>query len=78
MRALHAEYGHVGGAIDLFNLLIRPDSRREPSGPAVEFLRTHPLTENRISAIQQWAKQNGAPTDGPRRALPHAIAALRQ
>ncbi|HVE88824.1 MAG TPA: M48 family metallopeptidase [Burkholderiaceae bacterium] len=78
LRALQAEYGHVGGAMDLFDVLARqPSEQRELKVPAVEFLRTHPLTENRIAAIRQWAVENGAAIDGPRRSLPRAIAALR-
>ncbi|HKO66332.1 MAG TPA: M48 family metallopeptidase [Burkholderiaceae bacterium] len=76
--ALHAEYGHVGGAIDLFDVLARlPNEQSALNAPPVEFLRTHPLTANRIEAIKQWAAKNGATTDGPRRPLPPAIAALR-
>ncbi len=83
LRALHAEYGHVGGAIDLFDVFARlpseqPNAQREPSAPAVEFLRTHPLTANRIAAIRQWVTENGAAIDGPRRPLPPGIAALRK
>ena len=79
LRALHSEYGHVGGAIDLFDVLARlPNEQREPKVETIEFLRTHPLTENRIAAIKQWAAENGAAVDGPRRPLPPAIAALRQ
>lgn len=78
LRALHAEYGHVGGAIDLFDVFTRPNGQRELSAPAVEFLRTHPLTANRIAAIKQWAAQNGAAIDGERRPLPPGIAALRK
>jgi predicted Zn-dependent protease len=79
LRALHAEYGHVGGAIDLFDLFARlPNEQRDPNVAAVEFLRTHPLTANRIAAIKQWAAENGAPLDGPRRPLPPGIAALRK
>ncbi|MGZ9076393.1 MAG: M48 family metallopeptidase [Burkholderiaceae bacterium] len=79
LRVLHAEYGHVGGAIDLFDAFARmPNSQRDPSLPAIEFLRTHPLTANRIAAIKQWAVEHGAAIDGPRRPLPPAIAALRK
>ena len=78
LLALHAEYGHVGGAIDLFDVLARlPNEQSALNAPQVEFLRTHPLTANRIGAIKQWAANNGAMTDGLRRPLPPAIAALR-
>ncbi len=79
LGALHAEYGHVGGAIDLFDVFARlPNQQRDPNVPAVEFLRTHPLTANRIAAIRLWAVENDAPIDGPRRPLPPGIAALRK
>ena len=79
LRVLHAEYGHVGGAIDLFDAFARlPDAQRDPNLPAIEFLRTHPLTANRIAAIRQWTVDNNAPIDGVRRPLPPAIGALRK
>ncbi|MGZ9076526.1 MAG: M48 family metallopeptidase [Burkholderiaceae bacterium] len=79
LRVLHAEYGHVGGAIDLFDAFAQlPNGQRDPNVPAVEFLRTHPLTANRIAAIKQWAVENGAAINGSRRPLPPAIAALRK
>ncbi len=79
LHALYAEYGHVGGAIDLFDVLAHlPNEKRVANAPTVEFLRTHPLTENRMAAIKQWAADNGAAIDGPRRPLPPAIAALRK
>ncbi len=79
LGALHTEYGHVGGAVDLFNVMLRlPGGKLESSSQAVEFLRTHPLTANRVAAIERWAAENGASIDGPRRPLPPAIAALRK
>lgn len=78
LRVLAAEYGHVGGAIDLFDAFARlPAARREENVPAIEFLRTHPLTASRIAAVGEWAKRNGAQIDGARRPLPPAIAAAR-
>ncbi|HYM47998.1 MAG TPA: M48 family metallopeptidase [Burkholderiaceae bacterium] len=77
LRALHAEYGHIGGAIDLFEIFARLSSgKREASTLSIEFLRTHPLTANRVAAIKQWAVENGTAIDGPRRPLPPGIAAL--
>lgn len=79
LRALHAEYGHVGGAVDLFNVMRQlPGGAGQSTTPTVEFLRTHPLTENRVAAIKQWAFENGAAIDGPRRPLSAGVAALRR
>lgn len=77
LHALRDEFGHIGGAIDLFDLLLQSKERDESSVPAVEFLRTHPLTANRVAAIQRWAAENGVATDGPRRPLPPALASLK-
>lgn len=76
LRALLAEYGHVGGALDLFALLQPIAGEKGPAGASIEFLRTHPLTASRITSIEQWAKQHGVPVDGSRRPLPAAIAGL--
>jgi len=78
LRVVAAEYGHVGGAIDLFEAF---EATRRASGgggaPQVEWLQTHPLTERRAQAARDWAAANGVPAEGPRRPLPPALAALR-
>jgi predicted Zn-dependent protease len=78
LRVLAAEFGHVGGAVDLFGTFARlPSAQREANVPALEFLRTHPLTANRVAAVGGWAKQRGIPLEGERRALSPSIAAVR-
>jgi len=77
LRAINAEYGHVGGALDLFDVFSKAAGVDRATGVAnIEFFRTHPLTENRAMAIRQWALSNGAVVDGKRRPLPDAVAAL--
>jgi predicted Zn-dependent protease len=70
LQALAAEYGHVGGAVEMFDALLRLPGAQRESDTGVEFLRTHPLTENRRQAIADWAAANGVAPDGPRRPLP--------
>jgi len=78
LRVLAAEYGHVGGAIDLFEVFTRVQSDQAvASMPQIEFLNTHPLTANRVQAVRQWAVERGKAVDGPRRPLSGAIAAAR-
>jgi predicted Zn-dependent protease len=78
LRVLAAEYGHVGGAVDLFaTLAALPGAHRDPNLPAIEFLRTHPLTALRAAAVETWAGERGVAVDGPRRPLPPALAAVR-
>lgn len=78
LRVIAAEYGHVGGAVDLFNTFLNlPAEMRIANAPQVEFLRTHPLTVGRVEAVHAWAQAHGVPLDGARRPLPAALAALR-
>jgi len=78
LRVVAAEYGHVGGALDLFEVFMRvQDAQRDAKVPTVEFLTTHPLTAGRMQAVRRWAADHGKALDGTRRPLPTAIAAER-
>jgi predicted Zn-dependent protease len=78
LQALAEEYGHLGGAFELFDLFQRQPGAKSEATATVEFLRTHPLTANRRTAIEQWAAANKISITGPQRPLPPAIAALRE
>ncbi len=52
LLTLKRYYGHLNGAEALFETL--QEQKQERSAPA--FLNSHPLTENRIKAIQDFAK----------------------
>lgn len=78
LRVLAAEFGHIGGAIDLFSSFAAlPGADRGPM-TVVEFVQTHPLTANRTAAVKAWAAARGVPLDGARRPLPPALAAVRE
>jgi predicted Zn-dependent protease len=77
LAALAAEYGHVGGAVDLFRTMASLPGAGGRQAGQVELLRTHPLTHNRQLAVGEWARRHQVPLDGPRRPLPPAIAALK-
>jgi len=78
LRVIAAEYGHIGGAVDLFAAFAAlPAARTDSSLPKIEFLQTHPLTANRTAAVKAWAAAEGVALDGPRRPLPPALAAVR-
>lgn len=78
LRVIAAEYGHVGGALDLFDAFLKLASpSRSAALPAIEFMRTHPLTANRVEAVRAWAAKNGVAIDGPRTPLAPALAAAR-
>jgi beta-barrel assembly-enhancing protease len=78
LRVIAAEYGHIGGAIDLFAAFATlPGAQRDASLPAIEFLQTHPLTAQRTAAVKAWAATHRVALDGPRRPLSPALAAVR-
>lgn len=74
LAALAAVYGHVGGARDAFAVMSKLGS---PGAPQVAVLRTHPLTADRIAAVDRLAAERGWKADGERRALPPALAKLK-
>lgn len=76
LAVLAQEYGHLGGAMDLFRVMAALPGA-DSAVPQVEVLRTHPLTPNRQRAIEEWARRNDVRIEGARRPLPAAIAALR-
>lgn len=67
LTALHKVYGHVGGSEGVLRLLQQQNRGRMND---VEFFNSHPLTEDRISALALQASRQGWPTDGRRGALP--------
>lgn len=78
LRVLAAEYGHLGGALDLFEVFVRAQAQAlGGSLPAIEFLATHPLTANRIEAVRHWAAEHGLSVHGQRRPLADALAKVR-
>jgi Zn-dependent protease with chaperone function len=74
LAALAAVYGHVGGARDAFSVMSRLAA---PGAPQVAVLRTHPLTAERIAAVDRIAAERGWKLDGERRPLPPALARLK-
>lgn len=79
LRVVAAEYGHVGGAVDLFSAFesMQGAPATGIGKPRVEFFQTHPLIANRVEAAKLWAKANGVAVDGPRRPLSKALTAAR-
>lgn len=78
LRVLAAEYGHVGGAMDLFSIFAKAQAEQVGAAlPTVEFLATHPLTAKRVDAVRRWASDQGRPIEGPRRPLTGVLAQVR-
>jgi beta-barrel assembly-enhancing protease len=68
LAAVEKRYGHVSGAADLFRALLTLEESRLMQVPL--FLSTHPLSSERIQAIEKYALENGWPLDKSTTALP--------
>ena len=75
-EALHmliSHYGHLHGADTLFHILLDSRDGEEP----FEWFSTHPLTQDRLLAIEQFSADLVNPLENPTAtALPNAIVAL--
>lgn len=67
LRALYAEYGHVQGADDFFGRLPRDDLMS--GGQPGRYFATHPISEDRIEALDELAETRGWATTGPLKPL---------
>ncbi|MEK8033553.1 M48 family metallopeptidase [Ideonella sp. DXS29W] len=69
LKAVHALYGHVGGAMDLFAHLGEVNPDEPPTA-----LSTHPMSAERLKAMQQLAAEAGWPVTGERTPWPTALS----
>ncbi len=60
LRLVAAEYGHVAGSQDFFRGMLEKD----PSSPIGEYLATHPASQDRIEAIEAYAREQGWSLEG--------------
>ena len=76
LAAVHRQYGHVGGADALFEVL---HSERERSGDEMPaFFSSHPLDRDRLQAITDTAHRQGWRDHGQTTPLPAAFGAWMQ
>ncbi len=71
LSAVNQLYGHVNGADELFKVLYQlSGATAEQETTFDAFMATHPLHQERIDAIAQWAAENGWSTAGEITPLP--------
>ena len=75
LMAVQKLYGHAGGPAQLFGLL---GAEGRPDAARVAFFQTHPLSADRISALEDFARSQRWATDGQRTPLPPGLARLRE
>ncbi len=66
-----AEYGHAGGAGQFFRRM--PDAGDGIAGEIESYLSTHPLSEERIGEIEEYAARIGRAHQGELTPLPEAL-----
>lgn len=71
LEAVYRRYGHLAGALDLYQVLLRQS--RIGSNRYIELMQTHPLTERRIARLTAHAEAEGWPLEGELRPLPPAL-----
>lgn len=72
LRSLFHHYGHVNGGTDLFEVLLKEEAGFMPQ---VTFLRTHPLSKERIQNILDYARQKDWPIKGELTSIPEHLRA---
>lgn len=71
LHAVNGLYHHVAGTNDLFTVLIQANSTDAVEPPA--FLSTHPLTQDRIDDLLEYAQEKGWDTDSELTAIPQNL-----
>jgi predicted Zn-dependent protease len=72
--AVAALYGHASGSAELFEVLLKEEQNSPLAASQISFLRSHPLSEDRIDALRTQALQNHWSLDQPTTPLPDFIA----
>jgi predicted Zn-dependent protease len=67
LAAVQRLYGHVAGAVDLFEML---EGERRHGVEPPQFLSSHPLDRDRIESMQRLALEMGWPAEGEVSPLP--------
>lgn len=74
LSAVNREYGHVGGATDLFKVLLAAEQEMDADWQP-EFARTHPSGEHRIEDLESLARELGYQVAGDLTAMPKELVA---
>ncbi len=69
VAVLAAQYGNIGGAIDLFKLLSKI-RKTQGMGEHMALFSSHPLDKTRLETMEAMARENGWKLEGERTPLP--------
>lgn len=75
VKALVSRYGHANGSTQLFEILSKEQDRANGSSGVnlPEFFATHPLSQNRIAAIEEQTIINNWRTNGDTQEIPKSV-----
>ena len=73
LQAMVGVYGHAGGALELFDILLAVEKKY--GGPRVNFLSDHPISEKRTEAMIELARERHWALKGRVTPLPDFVAA---
>jgi len=74
LAAVAALYGHVAGSAELFTVLLEEERDAPLAASQISFLRSHPLSEQRIAELQAQAEANHWSLSASTTPLPDFIA----
>lgn len=75
VQALHCAYGHVAGADGFFAELKEAEGRADRM---TAYLRTHPLSGDRVAHIAEYARENGYEVDARQNPLPGPLRSAEE
>ena len=73
LAAVVALYGHGAGYVQLFETLQQAEAEVPEALRSAGFMRSHPLTQDRLQAAHQLARQHGWALKGPFTPLPTVL-----
>jgi beta-barrel assembly-enhancing protease len=73
LAAVVALYGHGAGYGQLFDTLQEEEAKLPEAMRSAGFMRSHPLTQDRLQAARDLAQSNGWPLEGGSRAMPATL-----
>ncbi len=73
LAAVIALYGHGAGYVQLFETLQKTEAEMPEAMRSAGFMRSHPLTQDRLQAAHHLAQQNGWSLQGHFTALPAVL-----
>ena len=72
LRLVYLHYGHLGGAFTFLERFAHHESKSSSKGSqlGLQWISSHPMSEDRIHTLKAFARDQGWPLQGPTRSWP--------